>query len=115
MDRKKFLNLLKNLQTIMKCPSCGADYVTDEIHFVGQQDGYFLLSMTCQKCSLPVWVNFFAGSDTPPSKMPVSDLTYFDMDLAQKSAITKDEVITFHSFIKTFNGDFKKHIKNVQR
>jgi len=114
MDRKKFLNLLKNLQTIMKCPSCGADYLTDEIHFVGQQDGYFLLSMTCQKCALPVWVNFFAGSE-PVVKAPISDLTYFDMNLAQKPAITRDEVINFHSFIKSFDGDFKKHLKNVQR
>lgn len=114
MDRKKFLNLLKNLQTIMKCPSCGADYMTDEIHFVGQQDGYFLLSMTCTKCSLPVWVNFFAGGDQPP-KLPISDLTYYDMDLSQRSAITHDEVITFHSFIKSFDGNFKKHIGKAQR
>jgi hypothetical protein len=65
MDKKKFLDLLKNLQNIMRCPSCGAIYDVQEVQFIGSQDGYFLLSMTCSSCSLPVWVNFFAGGVAP--------------------------------------------------
>jgi len=113
VDEKKFLNLIKNLQNIMRCPSCGAVYAFEQINFVGQQDGYFLLSMNCTKCSLPVWVNFFVG--TPNEKIPASDLTYLDFELSQKEPITENEVIEFHSFVKVFDGDFKKHLSKKIR
>jgi hypothetical protein len=108
MDKKKFLDLLKNLQNIMRCPSCGAIYDVQEVQFIGSQDGYFLLSMTCSSCSLPVWVNFFAGGVAPK---PVSDLTVSDLHLVKREPITENEVIDFHLFVKGFDGDFKKKLK----
>lgn len=90
----------------MKCPSCGALYNVEEIQFVGNKDGYMLLSMTCSKCSLPVWVNFFAGS--PSNMRAFTDLSVGDFDLTVRPAITVNEVIDFHHFLKKFNGDFKK-------
>lgn len=108
MDKKKFLELLQNLQNIMRCPSCGAIYDVQEVQYIGSQDGYFLLSMTCSSCSLPVWVNFFAGGNAPK---PITDLTVFDLELSKKAPITRDEVINFHLFLKEFNGDFKKALK----
>lgn len=89
----------------MKCPSCGAVYSIEEVQFMGSENGYFLLSMTCAKCALPVWVNFFAGE--APNRH-VSDLTITDMELINRSEITPDEVIKFHSYIKGFNGDFRQ-------
>jgi transposase-like protein len=59
VDEKKFLNLLKNLQSIMKCPSCGSVYEVSEMQFVGSQDGYFLLSLTCHDCNLTSLGKFF--------------------------------------------------------
>jgi hypothetical protein len=88
----------------MKCPSCGAVYEQTELQFLGQQDGYFLLSMTCSKCSLPVWVNVFAGG----TATPLTDLTILDFDLLQKEPISKDEVISFHKSIRLFDGNFQK-------
>lgn len=105
MDRKKFLDLLKNLQSIMHCPSCGSVYSVDEMQYLGNQDGYFLLSMTCTKCSLPVWVNFFAG-DGPQRK--ITDLNVNDIKFTESTPISENEVIEFHRFIRTFKGDFKK-------
>lgn len=106
MDRRKFIELIKNLQSVMKCPSCGAVYDQTELQFLGQQDSYFLLSMTCGKCNLPVWVNVFTGGGNFAA--PVSDLTVLDFGLLSKEPISKDEVINFHKDIRSFNGDFKK-------
>lgn len=91
----------------MRCPSCGAVYTVDEMQFVGSQDGYFLLSMTCSKCSLPVWVNFFAGGNQGPI---INDLTILDFELSRREPISNDEVINFHRFIRNFDGNFKKQI-----
>lgn len=108
MDKKKFLDLLKNLQNVMRCPACGALYTVDEMQFMGSQDGYFLLSMTCSKCSLPVWVNFFAGT---AQNAPLTDLTVYDLELSQRESIQTNEVIEFHQFLSNFDGDFKKVLK----
>lgn len=107
MDKNSFLNMIKNLQSLMRCPSCSSVYEMEEMQFMGQGDGYFLLSMTCHHCSLPVWVNVFSGSQ---GNMPLTDLSVLDVGLIGKEPITKDEVIDFHRFLKGFDGNFKKLI-----
>lgn len=110
MDEKNFLNLLKNLQSVMSCPSCGSIYEVSEIQFLGKKDGYFLLSLTCNSCSLPVWLNFFAGKGHESNYIS-SDLTAKDSRLMAKSPISTSEVIDFHLFLKNFKGDFIKEFK----
>lgn len=107
MDRKKFIELLKNLQNIMRCPSCGSIYNIDEMNFIGNKDGYLLLSMTCTSCALPVWVNFFAGTQPKIS----TDLNVSELERLSAEPISHDEVIEFHRFIKNFDGNFKKYLK----
>ena len=107
MDDRKFLDLLKNIQSLMRCPSCGSVYEVSEMQFMGSQEGYFLLSLNCAKCSLPVWVNVFAG--TPNSgRSLANDLTIGDFSLSEREAIETNEVIDFSNYLKTFDGNFKK-------
>lgn len=94
----------------MHCPSCNSTYSLEEMQFLGNQDGYFLLSMTCSKCSLPVWVNFFAGNKEG-SKMITNDLTITDINLLSKEPISNNEVIDFHVSLKQFKGNFKEVFK----
>lgn len=106
MDSRKFMELIKNLQSVMKCPACGSIYEQTQLQFMGQQDGYFLLSLTCDKCSLPVWVNVFSGNGSV--HQPVTDLSILDLELSAREPISKDEVIGFHRNIKAFDGNFVK-------
>lgn len=77
------------------------------MQFMGSQEGYFLLSLNCAKCSLPVWVNVFAG--TPgPGGAHINDLTIGDYRLSEREAIETNEVIDFSNYLKTFDGNFKK-------
>lgn len=108
MDDKKFLNLFRNLQSVMRCPSCGATYEMSETQFMGSKDGYFLLSMNCSRCSLPVWVNVFAGEKRQNF---LGDLTVNDLSLTSQGPITTDEVLDFSTFIRKFDGNFKKILK----
>jgi hypothetical protein len=109
MDEKSFFSLFKNLQGVMRCPSCNSVYKVSEMQFVGSQDEYFLLSLNCSKCSLPVWVNVFSGASNPGKKM--NDLTVNDLTLAEREPITTDEVVEFSRFIRSFKGDLKKTLK----
>jgi len=109
MDEKRFLNLFKNLQSAMRCPSCGSVYEVSEMQFVGSKDGYFLLSMNCSKCSLPVWVNVFSGNNS--GKASAKDLTINDIRFTDMEPISANEVVEFSQYISSFTGDFKKILK----
>lgn len=112
MNPKQFMDLLKNLQKIMKCPSCGAVYKIEEIQFLGQIDGLFLLQMSCQKCNLPVWMNFMLSKDSVKKQVGLSDLNDKDTDFFLKSEISSDEIINFHTFLRGFDGNFKRALKS---
>lgn len=107
MDGNQFFELIKNIYTALKCPSCGEVYEIDEIQFVGQFDGLFLIQMTCSKCKLPVSVNIYAKDK---SKEIVSDLNIKDLRNISREPISTNEVIEFHSSLKMFNGDLKKSL-----
>ncbi|MDO8506946.1 MAG: hypothetical protein Q7S53_00030 [bacterium] len=107
MDGNQFFELIKNIYTALKCPSCGEVYEIDEIQFVGQFDGLFLIQMTCSKCKLPVSVNIYAKDR---AKEIVSDLSIADLRNISREPISTNEVIDFHSSLKMFNGDLKKSL-----
>jgi len=107
VDGNQFFELIKNIYTALKCPACGEVYEINEIQFVGQFDGLFLIQMTCSKCKLPVSVNFYAKDK---SKEIVSDLTITDLKSISQDPISTNEVIEFHSALKKFNGDLNKAI-----
>ncbi|MEK7447422.1 MAG: hypothetical protein AAB632_01300 [Patescibacteria group bacterium] len=107
LDGNQFFELIKNIYTALKCPACGEVYEINEIQFVGQFDGLFLIQMTCSKCKLPVSVNFYAKDK---SKEITSDLTMKDLKNLSQEPISTNEVIDFHSSLKIFNGDLKKSL-----
>ncbi len=111
MSAKHFMELLKNLQKMMKCPSCGASYKMEEVQFLGQVDGLFLMQMSCGKCELPVWMNFMANKDYKKSTKIMSDLSSEDLEKDMDNPITADEMIEFHNFLENFEGSFKDSSK----
>lgn len=112
MDTNQFFELIKNIYTALKCPSCGEVYEIDEIQFVGQFDGLFLIQMTCSKCKLPVSVNFYAKERT---KDILTDLSILDLNSISREPISTNEVIDFHSRLKSFEGDLTKAIKSKNK
>lgn len=104
MDGSQFFELIKNIYTALKCPSCGEVYEIEEIQFVGQFDGLFLIQMTCSKCKLPVSVNFYAKEKSGDF---MSDLTISDLKKIPKEPISTNEVIDFHSKLKGYKVDLR--------
>lgn len=93
----------------MRCPSCGSVYEVREMHLVSSKDGHFLLSMNCSKCSLPVWVNVFAGSKRASEIR--SELTVNDLHLLDRDPISTEEVLAFSTYIRDFDGNFQAIFK----
>lgn len=111
MNAKQFLELLKNLQKIMKCPSCGAAYKVEEVQFLGHVEGLFLLQMVCGECDLPVSMNFMATKGIEKKPLLISDMSDKESKIKVDSEISTNELIDFHQFLEKFRGDFKKFSK----
>ena len=107
MDRNNLLQILKTLTEMMRCPHCGEAYSLDEVQYISQVDGYCLLQVSCKKCKVPIWVNFFVEKESQKERKP----SLADLRLENLEPITADEVIDFHEAVTAFSGDFKKAFK----
>ena len=54
LSPKALQELIKNLRVFYKCPSCTAEYTSDDIRFLGKVDQHCFMQLNCSKCSLPV-------------------------------------------------------------
>lgn len=54
MNPKALQELINNLRVFYRCPSCSAEYKTDDIRFLGKVEQHCFMQLNCQECSLPV-------------------------------------------------------------
>lgn len=107
MNSYQLQELIKNIQTMMRCPSCGAKYEADHIHFLGQLDTAALIQLDCQSCSLPVMATIIVAEKGSGQPRILSDISQEDLEEAPTDPVETDHVVDMHQFLKTFDGDFE--------
>ncbi len=105
MNSYQLQELIKNIQTMMRCPSCGAKYTADQINFLGQLDMAALIQLDCGSCGLPVMATIIVSDKNQSKQKLFSDVSE-DEDLQSEPVIT-DDVVDIHSFLKEFDGNFE--------
>ncbi len=105
MEQNNLLHILKTLTEMMHCPHCGEIYSLNEVQYISQVNGYCLLQVSCKKCSIPIWVNFFVEKNQAKQK-PVFNIQALSRE--NLKPITTDEVVDFHHTLKLFDGNFKE-------
>lgn len=106
MNKSELQDLIRNLQALMRCPSCGAHYKSEEIQFLGQVDVAWLLQLNCAACSLPVLATVMVA-DKPKSRKIMSDFRVDEFErFGGFSEVTADDVLEMHNFLDTFDGNF---------
>ena len=108
MNSYQLQELIKNIRTMMRCPSCGANYESDNIHFLGQLDMAALIQLDCQGCGLPVMATIVVSDKNQPQAKVLSDLGQEDLSSPSKDPVSTDHVVDMHSFLKEFDGNFEK-------
>ena len=107
MNSYQLQELIKNIRTMMRCPSCGANYESDNIHFLGQLDMAALIQLDCQSCGLPVMATIVVSDKNNAQTKILSDLNKEDLESASKDPVTTDHVVDMHQFLKKFDGNFE--------
>ena len=108
MNSYQLQELIKNIQSMMRCPSCGANYGSDHIHFLGQLDMAALIQLDCQSCGLPVMATIIVSDKNQPQAKVLSDMSREDLQHASKEPVTTDHVVDVHQSLKEFDGNFEK-------
>lgn len=109
MNSYQLQELIKNIQSMMRCPSCGSSYGADTIHFLGQLDMAALIQLDCGQCGLPVMATIIVSDKNQATQTKLlSDMSSDDLKHASKDPISTDNVVDVHRFLKEFDGDFEQ-------
>jgi uncharacterized Zn finger protein len=105
MDREYLRILLKNLQSLMRCPNCGHRYTIDEIKLRGQNGPTIHLQLLCQECGAPVSASV-AISGNLNNMAAAPQIQEIKPVKKSHKPISSNEIIELHEYLKDFDGNF---------
>ncbi len=109
MNSYQLQELIKQIRTAMRCPSCGSRYDADHIHFLGQLDVAALVQLDCQSCGLPVMATILVSEKNHGHSKLMSDLNREESEATiSGDPVTTDSVVDVHQFMKKFDGNFER-------
>jgi hypothetical protein len=98
-------NRIKRLITSIKCGVCGRHYEANSVNLLGQRDEMWFLRAECKSCRARALVTVVFKEEGLPAV--VTDLTAAEQRLFRNmAALTADELLEMHGFLKDFKGDF---------
>lgn len=98
-------SFLKRLFSRISCGVCGQKYDAHNIKILDQEEGLWILSVTCNSCGTQGLIAAVVqeGSITEV----VTDLTDAEFErFAGGEPVGVDDVLDVHAFLKEFDGDF---------
>lgn len=95
------------------CSSCKADFTDESITVLREEDEFSVLQIVCNNCKKSFGIAFM-GQDNFSVKNPSdADLAFELQD--GPDAVSMDDVIDAHRFIKGLGADWKKHLPKEYR
>ncbi len=116
MNKEQLQEIIKSIQTLMRCPNCGAHYNLGGISVLGQIDNTTcLVDLECNQCGMPVRV--IANVAVHHQNKELSEVQNRiketkitngeESEISSDKKVTVDDVIELHRFLEKFDGDFK--------
>ena len=98
------------------CSACGADFTSDSIKVLREEDDFSVLQIVCSKCEKSFGIAFLGENNLAVK----SKHRLRDEDIALElqdgpDAVNCDDVINAHRFIKNLGADWKKHLPKNYR
>ncbi len=114
-DQDKFRNLVRALQQMVRCPQCGGVFNEHDVELVAGIGQAYFVKMSCSNCGINVMASMMNMDKNITKNTAVSPFS----SNAQKNqypiikenkiqeAISANELIGLHDYLKDFTGDFK--------
>ncbi len=111
--KPNYQKMMELLAVILHCPVCGNKYGAEQTNIIDSKDvekferTTVLVHTDCERCKSSVVFSISMDGQEIFSVGMVTDLTSKDAQRFQSAeSITVDEIIDFHDFLETFDGDF---------
>jgi transcription elongation factor Elf1 len=102
---------LDHLKPLMRCPVCNKKYAPAKALLLEEQENHSVLHMTCPACGVSTVVFVSASQWGVVSMGVLTDLEGTEArNLFRNEAISTDQVIEMHNFLKEFKGSAKDFV-----
>ncbi len=106
-------SFIKRLMASIKCGVCRQRYEVDDVEVLGHQEDVWFLRAFCSACHTQCLVAAVIKEGKAPEV--ITDLTEAELDRFRNvGALTADEVLDMHNFLKGFGGDFSRLFSQKQ-
>ena len=96
---------LRTQLTSFACDACGRPYSASHIRVLGKRDDVFVVDLACKGCGSEaialVSIEIEDVDEEAPDAQPVTVE-------AAPDPVTGDDVLEMHSFLRDFDGDFRR-------
>jgi len=98
----------EGLRLMSQCPVCHNEFAKNQAEVIEEVNGSNLVHLICKSCGNALLVLVVVGPLGMSSVGMLTDLSFIDAKrLYKKQAITEDELLNFHIFLKNKQFNFK--------
>jgi hypothetical protein len=98
-------DFVRQLLENVKCVVCSETYDDTDVTIMGQQDELWMLMVSCHHCGTQGIILAMVKDDEQVEF--ITDLSPGELERSQSlPAITSDDVLDVHRFLRDFDGDF---------
>ena len=96
---------IKYLISQIRCPVCRHHYSRDDVLLMDNKDDLWFMALVCPECETRGLVFAVVSSQQMPPQA-ITDLMLEESSRFEaRGAITVDDVLDFHEFLRDFGGD----------
>ncbi len=96
---------LKYLISQIRCPVCHHRYSPDDILIMGHKNELWFMALACPGCDTRGLILATVSNQQTSAEL-LTDLTPEEIaQLEEREAITADDVLDFHEFLRDYRGD----------
>lgn len=107
MNLKLLKEVIKHLKKHVYCPGCNEEYRNGNINIVGAAPDQAVFHLRCGNCKGNILMSTIVQKNRRQRKIEHHAHERADFNVA----VSKDEVLDMHNFLKQFDGNFREQFK----
>jgi hypothetical protein len=99
--------MIRQIVARIRCATCNHRFSLSDVHVLGKREHLWAISLNCRECRTQALVLAVIENGSPLSI--ATDLTPSEWErFAKCPAISIDEVIEFHDYMSSYDGDLSE-------
>jgi len=107
-------HLIKQLVATISCTSCGQRFEPGNIEVIERKEELWFIKVICSSCHISCFVAAIIREERPPAL--ITDLDERELErFRDLEAISEDDLLEMHRFLKGFSGEIPDLFRKEDR